>query len=285
MNVFHLRPRCLSHWPLAVYKHLPYLTNEPYHTHDCYEIMIALKDGGICTVGENNYAIRSGEIFLCSPQNRHAYTIPAETVYYNLMFSDEIFSDAAKKLLASIQDGAYQLFNNENEMEQFTMLLTTLEEELVEQRLGFECKTGALMEFLLASIYRKSNELPHFAGIRSNSEVEKIIAHIQNNYNEKITLNILAKIIRRSPTYVGQLFRRVAGCPFSRFLLRFRVRKAQELLKNSSLSLTEIAYQTGFFDSAHFAKSFSAVVGISPLAYRRKISENQGNSSDQKTAP
>ena len=157
MNVFDLRSRCLSHWPLAVYKHLPYLTTEPNHTHDCYEIMIALKDGGICTVGENNYAIRAGEIFLCSPENRHAYTIPAENMYYNLMFSEEIFSDAAKKLLLSIQDGAYQLFNSD-EMEQFVTLLTTLEQELIEQRLGFECKTGALMEFLLTSIYRKSND-------------------------------------------------------------------------------------------------------------------------------
>ena len=58
MRIFDLRSHCLSAWPLSVWKQASYLSIEPEHGHDCYEIMITLKDGGICLVGGSNYAIR-----------------------------------------------------------------------------------------------------------------------------------------------------------------------------------------------------------------------------------
>lgn len=271
MRIFDLRSHCLSAWPLSVWKQASYLSIEPEHGHDCYEIMITLKDGGICLVGGSNYAIRAGSLFLCTPFDSHAYTLPSGNLLYNLMFTPDILSASAGELLKSIPGGAYQMFTGEEELQSLLNLLTRLEQELIEQRRGFESLTGAMMEFLITSIYRKTNELPNFTELQPSNEVEKIIAYIQTHYFEKITLPIMGRLIRRSPAYVGQLFRRVAGCSFSKYLLRYRVNKASELLKSSPLSLTEIAYQTGFFDSAHFAKSFSRITGQSPRHYRRQF--------------
>ena len=282
MKMYYLRPHCLSGWPLSVYRYTPYPTNEPEHGHDCYEIMIAMRDGGVCTVGDNNYAIRAGSVFLCTPKDRHAYSIPVESMIYNIMFSPEILSYAGQKLLAAAPGGAYQMFDDENDIRQLNGILATLESELIEQRRGFECLTGALMEFLITSICRKTNELPNFTELRSSNEVEKLLAYIQKHYSEKITLATMGRLIRRSPAYCGQLFKRVAGCPFSKFLLRYRISKAQELLKSSPLSLTEIAYQTGFFDSAHFSKVFHRMTGHSPLFFRRKF---QADSEQDRELP
>ena len=281
MKTYFLRPHCISDWPLSVHRYTPFPTDEPEHGHDCFEIMIALRDGGVCTVGSNNYAIRAGSVFLCTPRDRHAYTIPVESMICNIMFLPEILSESGRKLLAAIPGGAYQMYDDDDDLRQLNGILVTLESELIEQRQGFRCLTGALMELLVTSIYRKTNELPNFTELRSSNEVEKLIAYIQKHYHEKITLAMLGKLIRRSPAYCGQLFKRVAGCPFSKFILRYRISKAQELLKSSRLSLTEIAYQTGFFDSAHFSKVFHRMTGQSPLFFRRKF-QHHGSASDDR---
>ncbi|MDD1509543.1 helix-turn-helix domain-containing protein [Pseudomonas sp. CNPSo 3701] len=54
------------------------------------------------------------------------------------------------------------------------------------------------------------------------------------------------------------------------WLRQQRVDKAMELLRDSPLSLTQIAMECGFFDQAHFCRVFAKSQGVSPLAWRRK---------------
>lgn len=54
------------------------------------------------------------------------------------------------------------------------------------------------------------------------------------------------------------------------WLRQQRVTKARDLLLRSSLSLTDIAMECGFFDQAHFCRVFAKSVGMSPLAWKRE---------------
>ncbi|SDE83773.1 helix-turn-helix transcriptional regulator [Phytopseudomonas seleniipraecipitans] len=54
------------------------------------------------------------------------------------------------------------------------------------------------------------------------------------------------------------------------WLRQQRVTKARELLLRSSLSLTDIAMECGFFDQAHFCRVFAKSIGMSPLAWKRE---------------
>lgn len=272
MRIYELHNRCRSSWPLAVYQELPHLTHESIHKHNCYEIMVAVKSGGVCSVGKKHYAVHAGSIFLCRPDDEHEFMLPMGNPIFNIMFLPEIFNKAGQEMLASIPTGAYLIFKDGNH-DQLLTILSTMERELIDQRAGFEALTGALMQYLLTSIFRRNNELPDLTGIEHNNELEKVIFYVHNHYREKITLTKLSKITGCSPQYIGQLFKKTAWCSFSRYLMRYRVNKAQDLLKNTELSLTEIAYETGFFDSAHFTKSFSSVTGLTPLAYRRNAPE------------
>lgn len=273
MKVYELRQRCRSDWPLAVYQELPRPTHEPIHGHNCYEIMVAVKSGGVCSVGNSHYAIHAGSIFLCKPNDEHEFTLPMGNSIYNIMFLPEIFNDHARKMLEQIPSGAYLIFQDSS-LDQLLSMLAVMERELITQRPGFEALTGALTQYLLTSIFRRNNELPDLTRIEHNDELEKVIFYVQNHYREKITLAKLSKLTGRSTQYIGQLFKKNAWCSFSQYLMRYRVNKAQDLLKNTDLSLTEITYETGFFDSAHFTKSFSSVVGQTPLAYRRNAADD-----------
>ena len=269
MKVYDIYSHCHSKWPLTVWKEMQARPHEAEHRHNCYEIMIALADGGSCAVGARNYTVYAGSIFFCTPADSHAFSIPVGNQICNIMFTRDILSAAAAELLDKIPAGVYRIFKTE-QLDQLCSMLSAMERELAEQNEGFECYSGAVMQFLLTSIYRRINDLPDLAGIVNDDEMEKTLDHIRRNYQEKITLESLGELIDRPASYVGKLFRKIAWCSFNKYILRYRIGRAQELLRNSKLSLTEIAYQTGFFDSAHFTKSFEKINGIAPLAYRRQ---------------
>jgi AraC family transcriptional regulator len=64
-------------------------------------------------------------------------------------------------------------------------------------------------------------------------------------------------------------FRQTTGMPPFRWLRAFRVERARDLLLNSPLALAQIAYDCGFADQSHFTRVFTAIVGVTPGAWRR----------------
>lgn len=62
------------------------------------------------------------------------------------------------------------------------------------------------------------------------------------------------------------------GCTLRRYVLEFRIGKACALLLETNAKISDIAYQTGFSDLAHFTNSFKRSMGMQPSAYRKKKS-------------
>lgn len=83
-----------------------------------------------------------------------------------------------------------------------------------------------------------------------------------------MTLDQLAAVAGVSPRQLNRLFRQKLGRATMRFYRELRLEKAQNLLRNSSLSLTEIGLATGFATSSHFSRAYSAFFGSAPSALR-----------------
>lgn len=94
--------------------------------------------------------------------------------------------------------------------------------------------------------------------------VETMEAHVA----EPVTLDRLAKTSGISARQLNRLFSEKLGRPTMRYYREMRLDKAQSLLRNSPLSLTEIALATGFANSSHFSRAYTARFGQPPSAYR-----------------
>lgn len=94
--------------------------------------------------------------------------------------------------------------------------------------------------------------------------VEAMEAHVA----EPLTLDRLAGTAGLSPRQLNRLFTEKLGRPTMRYYRELRLQKAQSLLRNSPLSLTEIALATGFASSSHFSRAYAAQFGQPPSAYR-----------------
>jgi AraC-like DNA-binding protein len=86
---------------------------------------------------------------------------------------------------------------------------------------------------------------------------------------EDVSLARLAAECGLSVRHFARAFRQSTGLPPHRWLLRFRVERATALMRNSTLSLAEIALACGFADQSHFTRVFAAMTGAGPGAWRR----------------
>ncbi|WP_090466836.1 AraC family transcriptional regulator [Mucilaginibacter sp. OK268] len=103
-----------------------------------------------------------------------------------------------------------------------------------------------------------------------DERVAKIVDHIKSNYYEQnITPQTFADIVFLSPSRLASLFKLQTGSSLSKYLLWTRLRQAIYLtLSDKERSLTEIAYDTGFYDLPQFNKYMYEMFGMPPKALK-----------------
>ena len=79
---------------------------------------------------------------------------------------------------------------------------------------------------------------------------------IENNYADDITVETMAEYVNLHRSNVYRLFKCAYNTSPQKFLADYRIDRALYLLKNSQMSIKEIAYATGFSDPSYFCKMF-----------------------------
>lgn len=94
---------------------------------------------------------------------------------------------------------------------------------------------------------------------------------IDNKYWESsLSLEKLAVQLNVTSVYLSRLFKQELGFNFVQYITYVRMRHAMQLLKQSSLSINEIAEQVGFETQHYFSTAFRKVVGVSPNQFRKQ---------------
>ncbi|MFC0529838.1 helix-turn-helix transcriptional regulator [Phytohabitans kaempferiae] len=98
--------------------------------------------------------------------------------------------------------------------------------------------------------------------------VERAISIMWDRYNEPLSLDTMADSAYLSRFYFSRLFRSTTGTSPGRFLTAIRLYKAKNLLLETDMSVTDIAYDVGYNSLGTFISRFTRSVGISPARYR-----------------
>ncbi len=111
---------------------------------------------------------------------------------------------------------------------------------------------------------------------RNLSVLKDMLLFIQKNYKEKITLSDIAKSGNVSKSTCLVIFKKYLQDTPGNYLIVYRLKNAMKMLKESNLSVTEIALDVGFGGASYFAETFKKYYGFTPGEYRIKENENKG---------
>ncbi len=96
--------------------------------------------------------------------------------------------------------------------------------------------------------------------------------YVEENFSKKITLDEVAAIVDLNPVYLSVVFKKETGHNFSDYILKFKMEKAKEMLKNENETIAAVAAKLGYKDSRYFSKLFLKTVGLKPTVFRRLYS-------------
>ena len=96
------------------------------------------------------------------------------------------------------------------------------------------------------------------------------IRYMNAHLEEEVSLQEVAAEIFCSAPYLSSLFKKETGINFSDYLVNMRIRKAQNLLLTTQLSVSEIAREVGIGNSSYFTRVFSKITGVTPVKYRNR---------------
>lgn len=122
----------------------------------------------------------------------------------------------------------------------------------------------------------KSTKLVHSSKM-SDFYIKEAIHFIEQNFQNNITVEEIASVCGINRSYFGKIFRKSIGRSPQEFLMNYRMVKATELLKLTSLSIAEIGSAVGYENQLHFSRAFKTIYGISPRQWRNQHSSSPRN--------
>lgn len=158
----------------------------------------------------------------------------------------------------------------------FAHLFTVIGRELA---LQYDCKwpcrsRSYFLEvlFLLDRLYTTPDvaeqNLLSEAAVRAG--VSPVLLYLHRNYGQKLSLDGLARTFNTNRTTLTQRFHAATGLPVMTYLQRLRLNLAALMLRDTELSIDEIAVRVGFPNLSHFGRAFRKANGQSPSKYRQQ---------------
>jgi AraC-like DNA-binding protein len=120
---------------------------------------------------------------------------------------------------------------------------------------------------LVRTLRQIAPEPPARSGLPA-ATMRRIVDYVDAHLGESIDLATLASVAGISVFHFARQFKQSADVTPHQYVVRRRIERAKEMLAGTDMSLSGIAYATGFSDQAHFARSFRWVVGTAPRAFR-----------------
>lgn len=109
------------------------------------------------------------------------------------------------------------------------------------------------------------------SGRMADRRLRQVLSYIEDNLSQDMSLGEIAAVAGVSVSHFKTLFRESVGLPVHQYVIRRRVERARTLLAEGKLSISQIAFETGFAHQSHLARHMRRVLGVSPKALREML--------------
>ena len=240
---------------------------------------------GIIRVGETVYPVKSGVLMLWRAGIPYDLTCE-EGQSYTMLGCNFDFTQKSGARSAPVPPGRAELFDKNDildpclldiemfnhticleNMKQVEDTLRAMKKEYDRQRVLAENCLSAMLLLILTDIARAL--LLRGRNIsRADSRVEEILQYIREHYDEELGNQKLGRLFGFHPNYLNRLMVAHTGLSLYRYVLKYRINRAIDLLQTTDMPAFEIAERVGFKDYNHFLKYFKKATGYTTRSFR-----------------
>ena len=269
---FDLRHEVVSHF-----------TN-PWHFHPEIELNFVVASSGTRFIGQSVERFESGDIILLGKNLPHYWKNDS------LFYQNDSFKQAEAIVVRFAEDFTGKDFFNLPETRSIQQLfekakhglklLEPLKTETAEGLMQLLKKQGFEQLMSLLVILQKiadsehvevisPNYMPSLVLTKNNERLNKVIAHLLENFTQNIALGVVAELANMNDAAFCRYFKTQTRQTLTQYVTDLRIRYACDLLMKGEDSVTQICFQVGFENVSHFIQAFKKLRNQTPFEFRK----------------
>ncbi|ARV58999.1 AraC family transcriptional regulator [Nostocales cyanobacterium HT-58-2] len=215
-------------------------------------------------------ALPAGSVFIYSSRDFVWHQRERESEYINLVLDQKLLNQVAADngLPPNVELEHRIIFPDP------TILHTAqlFKSEVLNSGLAGKLYTDSLKNLLAVHLLRNytgTQELPSIEDSPLDAlKLNQVKDFIEERLAEDLSIADMADVVHMSQFHFARAFKTATGQPPHRYLTQRRMERAKVLLSVTRLSVAEVAYRVGFYNTSHFTSQFRKATGTTPKAYR-----------------
>ena len=271
-NIKHIE----NGFPFKIYENT---TKDGYnyynHWHNEVEIIYVLEGEAEITINFLSRNMKKGDIIFINKGDHH------NVIDKKILCNWVTFVFDLNLLSSLIEDSVYHydiypLIDGRNiikdivDSKLYVNILEEIYHVFLKKDAFYQLKLKGLLFELVYNLY-KNNDIIKSKNREDNSlnKLKTAIEYINNHYHENIIVKDIASSCYLNEFYFMKFFKKYMNMTVNEYLNNYRLRRAYKLIKNTDLSITEIAFQTGYNNSSYFIVQFKKMYNITPKELRK----------------
>lgn len=234
------------------------------HRHDFYELLFYRSGTATLFCNDAKIQVHAGDLVVINKGELHAMESAGGTEYYYIRIHPEFFAELPF-------DNIHIQKHIQND-ETVKQAIFRLYEEQCSNELWCDMMLKSHAYAMMAHLLRNYTLISQKDSAQLTEKAQRmdiVLSYIDKHYTEKISTRELATLCHLNESYFCRCFKKTTGKSVLDYIADYRIEKASVLLKQSADAIAAIAAQVGFDDGTYFGKRFKAIMGVSPMQFRK----------------
>lgn len=246
------------------------------HIHPFAEIFYVTNGSGQFWIEDKTYPVNQDDVILINSNINHTELANRNGIFsYIVMGVSGINFDVLNRANFSIQN--FNQYKHE-----ILFYIKSILYEAKQKDSYYQIMVNKYLDILLLNIMRRAHNcsLSALNNQKLHLECSFVKQYIDKNYQQNITLDLLAKLTHTSKYYLSHEFKAYAGQSIIDYLLDKRIDEACSLMQTTNHSISTISSLVGYSSPSYFSSAFTKRMKQSPSNYRLTLRKDPPNETD-----
>jgi len=249
----------------------------PHQHHNSQQFFYIEEGGGHVLIEDIEYPIFSNSIIVIPSLTIHGFNFFLETKGWVLtipdLYLEKTFKDQPT-IIKEINKKALLNCTNEDSQQEFKFLLASIEKEHAKSTAIHSLNLRCLATLLITKIVNLNPEA--YKNSKQIIPKKEFTFHqfrelINENFKTRLSVSKYANILNITPTHLNRICKNTLNTSASDLIHERTIIEAKRLLIYTSMTISEISYELGYKEPAHFSKFFSLKTAKTPSSFRKNL--------------